>query len=254
MSAEAPPRRPRRWRRDRRRRRSKSGRRRVRAVSAARSRGRVRPRRAACAARATAVRPSVGIVGRRVVRRPQLERHRLAHGARERLGRRAGGPVIVGPSAANLMTGGSLPLAACLKKSIQYAGFSQNDTDRRLAVGDERPRQLLGAEVLRHRDGEHAPLAAGAGNASAGRSPGPPGSMRLFGPDRNVERLVPVAIEVAEQERRSAAVLVVAPSLRTRVRWPRRLAPSGASWSGACGGGCCRPPRSATHSDHSRRP
>src|SRR5688572_30485802 len=39
-----------------------------------------------------------------------------------------GGPIRVGPLRSNRTTGGSLPLAGCLKKFTQYGGFSQNDT------------------------------------------------------------------------------------------------------------------------------
>src|SRR5206468_4666996 len=89
-------------------------------------------------------------------------------------------------------------------------GIQAHRDGGRLTVRDDRPRQLLVAEVLRHRNREHAPL--------------PPWKkvrrLTLIGParldavvrtDRDVENLFLVSIEVTD-EQREAAVRIRIPS------------------------------------------
>ena len=51
-------------------------------------------------------------------------------------------------------------MPASLSGSTTQSGFRMHRDYGGLAVGHDRPRQLLVAEVLRHRDGEDAPMSA----------------------------------------------------------------------------------------------
>ena len=99
----------------------------------------------------------------------------------------SGGPVSAGPSGANLITGGSLLLAACLKKLTQYGGFSQNDTVDVWPLTVSVQVSRLVAEILRHLDREDAVLPARLevrGLAVVGTA----GLDAIVRTDRNVER------------------------------------------------------------------
>ena len=113
-----------------------------------------------------------------------------------------------------------------------------NGNRGRLAVGDDRPRQLLVAEVLGHGDREDAPLPA---RQEVRRLAviGTAGFDAVVGADRNVERLFQVAIEVADSSvKLPSGVLEPAFEAAVTLRPCSRLGPSGSSGAAAT----ARPP------------
>ena len=121
---------------------------------------------------------------------------------------------------------------------------------RRLAVGGQRPRQPLVAEILRYLDRKHAVLTAGI----EVRGLAVVGTVRLdpiVGTDRDVELLTLVAIVIPEAgsgSRRSCR----APSPRAQGRSPRRM--HRAARGRAAGGGAGPAPASRSPRWQSRSP
>ena len=146
----------------------------------------------------------------------------------------------------NFTIGGSLPLAPCLKWSTQWRILPELH-DSGLTIRRERPRQLLGAEVLRQRNREDAMLPPElevrrlAVIRTARFDP-------VVGSDWDVELLGLVAIEVAE-EQNLGAVLVGDPTLRRPDRWLRRSRRAARAAAAADS----RPPAQAADSSTVRR-
>ena len=125
-----------------------------------------------------------------------------------------------------------LPSATSLNGATIHSGSRCSGIDRRLSVRDERPRQLVLAEILRDDDREHAPLPA----RLKMRRLAEVRTARLDAvvrTDGNVERLLRVSIEVAdEQACTMPSGFLYQPSNAPVTLWPVSL--TGSIGSGRC--------------------
>jgi hypothetical protein len=86
------------------------------------------------------------------------------------------------------------------ERAHHVVGLQAQRNARALAIGDDRPRVRVGRlEVLRHIDGEHAPLAAGQKMCRLTHV-GTAGLDPIVRTDRDVECLLGVAVVVADEE------------------------------------------------------
>ena len=138
------------------------------------------------------------------------DRRRLIRGPRDELERRADGGVQrlhellarradqLGACRAELDARRLVAVRAVLVEVDPVLRVGPERHRRRMAVRGQRPGQLLVAEVLGHRDREHAPLPAGR-KCVGWPKVGTAWLDAVVGTDRHVDRFL-VAVEVADQE------------------------------------------------------
>ena len=115
------------------------------------------------------------VVGWRVVRRPQPQRDRLVRPCRTASARyRAADPSSSGPSRSEPDDRRLVAIRGVLEEVDAVRRVHPDCTDGGLAVRHERPRQLLGPEILRAREWRRRRADGRAGSASADRSPARP--------------------------------------------------------------------------------